>query len=194
MSPKKQFPPYLTLMITAAITTAITANAEASHPYHVSKSEVSWNSKTGNFEVAMCVWPADLEKALATQTRQAVDLDKVENLDELMATYVGNKFRVCKSVAPDEQSKAASIRWVGHERNHKEAWLFFEVQGDKKQSDWTIENRIFFELNKDQLNQIQFSVGRHVSSFISSANTPSHAISHDQTSKSKDPKNSGRKN
>ena len=154
----------------------LSVQAWASHPYHVSKSEVEWNSKTGNFEVAMCVWPADLEKALSAKAGKPVDLDKVEDLDGLLKAYVESKFIMQKSVAVGKKEGAASLRWVGHEKNNKEAWLYFEVNGDKSPSDWTLKNKIFCELNEDQLNQIQFTINGDLSSFISTVATKPHAV------------------
>lgn len=147
----------------------------ASHPYHVSKTEMAWNAKSGNFEIALCVWPADLEKALTAKAGKTVDLDKAENLDSLLKSYVESKFIVSR--VSETKSSPASIRWVGHEKNNKEAWLYFEVAGDKAQGDWTVKNRIFFELNEDQLNQIQFKVQRELKSFISTISTKPHSIS-----------------
>lgn len=174
------------LYLALALASLFATQAWASHPYHVSKAEVAWNSKTGNFEVAMCVWPADLEKALTARADKPVDLDKVENLDELLKSYVESKFIVRKR--PEDQqrlegkqgksqpSPASQIRWVGHEKNNKEAWLYFEVTGNKLPAQWTITNRIFFELNDDQLNQIQLKVGAKLSSHISTLETKPHAI------------------
>lgn len=141
----------------------------ASHPNHVSSAEVKWNPKSGNFEVALCVWPTDLEKALGADQAKSIDLDKVENLDELMKSYIQKRFlvRASKSGNPrnapaerDLAKHAQAIRWVGHERDNKAAWLYFEVVGDKQEARWTVENRVFFELNEDQLNQVEMTIGR----------------------------------
>ena len=51
---------------------------------------------------------------------------------------------------------APKIKWYGHEANAKKAWLYFEIAGDAE-ADWSIENRVFFELNDDQLNHVQWS-------------------------------------
>jgi hypothetical protein len=154
----------LAVMFAAAIMPGL---CPASHPNHVSNAEVNWNPKSGNFEIALCVWPADLEKALALDQSKPIDLDKVENLDELLKSYVEKKFLIRPSQSQQsstpqtnqEPSKAATaIRWVGHERDLKAAWLYFEIEGDTQGAQWTVENRIFFELNEDQLNQLQLTV------------------------------------
>ncbi|MDB2526362.1 hypothetical protein N9X53_06720, partial [Mariniblastus sp.] len=129
------------------------------------------NETSGNFEVALCVWPADLEKALKGDTGKSVDLDKVENLDQLLEAYVGKKFRITsangQADSNSEKPVAPSIRWVGHERDLKKAWLYFEISGDKTIRKWKIENRVFFELNEDQLNHVDFKYGKSAKVVIS---------------------------
>ena len=162
---KLQSPVFLLAVVFA--TAIMPSLCLASHPNHVSTAEVNWNPKSGNFEVALCVWPADLEKALALENSKPIDLDKVENLDEMMKSYIEKKFLIRQSKSQptgkpqnkQQPSKAASaIRWVGHERDLKSVWLYFEIEGNTQGAPWTIENRIFFELNDDQLNQLQLTV------------------------------------
>ena len=126
----------------------------ASHPYHVSYAEVEWNPQTGNFEVALCVWPADLEKAISRMSGRAIDLDAEPDVEAIYQQYVARRFRM---VGPS--GKVSPIRWVGAQVGLKQAWLYFVVAGDTKPGRWTIENRVFFELNKDQLNQLQIRMG-----------------------------------
>ena len=67
---------------------------EPPHPYHVSIAEVNWNPESQKFEVALCLWPADLEKALAHQTGRPIDLAKEPEVDRLMETYVSKRFTI----------------------------------------------------------------------------------------------------
>jgi hypothetical protein len=121
------------------------------HPYHVSLSEIERNENTGNFEVSLCVWPADLEKALAQMTDKPVDLDHTEGLDKLIEKYLA------KTVAfTSAEGAKAKIRFVGHEIDLQKGWLYFEVQTGVESDDWTFQNRVFFELNDDQINHFNF--------------------------------------
>ena len=189
--------------------------AEPPHPYHVSMAEVNWNPKTQKFEVALCLWPADLEKALARQTGRPIDLAKEPDVDRLIEAYVAKRFTIRSThrtadqtepqqptsdvpggdsssseigdsqngvVAAAEEDEPASeatptiqtvvitpaavapakdtpkpskIKWYGHEADAKKAWLYFEVSGDAR-ANWSVENRVFFELNDDQLNHVQW--------------------------------------
>jgi hypothetical protein len=150
----------------------------ASHPYHVSRAEVNWNQKTGNFEVALCLWPADLEKAISIAQGKPIDLDKVENLDELMKSYIEKKFLIRSAPLVNEAQELAkpnlNIRWVGHEKTIKQAWLYFEIKGERTVSRWTIENRIFFELNDDQMNLVELTNGAGSNAVICSHPSAKH--------------------
>ena len=188
--------------------------AEPPHPYHVSLAEVNWNPKSKKFEVALCLWPADLEKALAQQTGRPIDLAKEPEVDRLIEAYVAKHFMIHSTPKTAEQTKQqqptaeptsgnsssrdvvelensaatkkqdaavaelapaiqtvvitpaavpqaqdtpapSKIKWYGHEADAKQAWLYFEVFGDAD-ANWTVENRVFFELNDDQLNHVQW--------------------------------------
>lgn len=170
---------FLGVALVAAVVSS-PADCQASHPYHVSHAEVHWNANSGNFEVALCVWPADLEKALKGDTGKSVDLDKVEDLDQLLATYISKKFRITRAEGQDESNSdknvAKSLRWVGHERDLKKAWLYFEISGDKAVHQWKIENQVFFELNEDQLNHVDFKYGKSAKVVISRLGQASHPI------------------
>jgi hypothetical protein len=283
------------------------------HPNHFSTAEVGWNEKTGKFEVALCVWPSDLEKALAEKTGNSIDLEKREGLDQLIAEYIASKFTILKvqakssepdiqtgsesqnapskntsaagtvaapsvknsdehpSAATSEQeqaevkqsldisksessdsatvdasltesesdvsesmpkdslpSKSAEVespsttdlkgsakaisgsrnsdspaendshdhiplradesnnrmvikmpdgfRWVGFESNAKDAWLYFELPGDIEPATFTIENRVFFEFNIEQINQIRYTCAGQTRSFSLKRNEPSRQI------------------
>lgn len=170
---------FLGVALVAAVASS-PADCQASHPYHVSHAEVNWNAKSGNFEIALCVWPADLEKALKGDAGKSVDLDKVENLDQMLEAYIEKRFRITEanseSETSSEKSIPASLRWVGHERDLKKAWLYFEIPGNKTNRQWKIENRIFFELNEDQLNHVDFKFGDAAKVVISRKGQASHRI------------------
>lgn len=214
--------------------------AAPEHPYHVSYTELTFNKKSGNFEVAICVWPADLEKALAAQESKPVDLEKTDKLDEMIERYVAKRFLVrtfqprgnktveakefikgtpetkgnsntelvigdqpprprnseIESEAPSKESIASqdatkplaadgknekpksNFRWVGLEKERRQVWLYFELAGDLKATDWTVENRVFSELNDDQLNHVQWTLDfKRYETFVCNEEKMKHRIS-----------------
>lgn len=163
-------------VVLVALIAGFAADASASHPYHVTRAEVEYNKQRQTFQVALCVWPEDMEKAVSVLAERAVDIDAepAKQLNALMKAYVAKKFTFVPVAEEDgddvdvkadaqeaETSKAASIRWVGSEVKIKQAWLYFEVDASAgSNSDWQIENQMFLELNDDQLNQLQIRSGK----------------------------------
>lgn len=121
------------------------------HPYHVSLAEIERNENSGNFEVSLCIWPADLEKAIGQMTEKPVDLDSVEELDALIAKYLSKTV----SFTSGDGTKA-KLRFIGHELEIQKGWLYFEVQTGAERDDWSFQNRVFFELNDDQINHFNY--------------------------------------
>lgn len=144
-------------LLIACIWLAMASLAAAAHPYHVSLTEIDWNPNSGAFEVAVCVWPADLEKALAQQQSQPIDLDNTEGLDAIITSYVSQK------IGCSNGNDIAKLRWVGFETTNKKSWVYFELKPTNKATvasgNWSLENKMFFELNDDQQNFVTFTNG-----------------------------------
>lgn len=160
--------PYLRLLLVVLVFAAASVSSSlfyALHPFHVSIAEMEFDAETKKLEVALRVWPIDLEKVLRLKSKEAVDLDKTENIDELIAAYLQESFLVQK-----EDSDPIKIEWVGKEIDAKHAWLYFEIPVDGPM-DLLISNRVCFEAEPDQENTILF---RHDSKRLSLRFTHDH--------------------
>ena len=149
------------------------------HPYHVSLAEIEFNEQTGNYEVSLCVWPADLERAIGQMTDSPVNLDSTENIDQLIASYLEQKFRF-----RSDDDKVAPLRFVGKELDLKQGWLYFEIQTSSDEAtdevpaatEWTLDNRVFFELNEDQSNQCNLKTKSDVRSSACTHSSPRFSL------------------
>lgn len=159
---------YFLILSFVAILTLVNVgdNAIASHPFHVTRAEIEYNSQRKAFEVALCVWPEDLAKAISKMEKRSIDIDAISETkrDELFKKYVAQSFRFIPSQAEktDKTKKpsGADIRWVGSEIKVKQGWLYFEVDAKGDATNWSIENEMFFELNDDQMNHLQIRCGK----------------------------------
>ncbi len=187
----------LGLMIAAAFGLPI-ANLNAAHPYHVSLTEIEWNPDTGRIEVAMWVWPADLEKALAKKLGHPVDLDTEKDLDKKLADLLADHFSAsqpapkkenvnAKSKAKRPAATPRSLRWVGHEADLKQAWLYFEIKDVDPKSPLTLSNRLFFDLNEDQLNQLNAKLGATTERMTFTSSAPSQQFKIGERSRDRRP-------
>ncbi len=158
------------LLLLIVLLSAISESADASHPFHVTRAEIEYNAERQTFEVALCVWPEDLERAVSKMENRDVkiDVESESSRDEIFSRYVAKKFRFvaqAKGDANKEKPAAAKIRWIGSELEIKQGWLYFEVDAKIKgansaATNWSIENQIFFELNDDQMNHLQIRCGK----------------------------------
>ena len=78
----------------------ISSVAFASHPFHVATAETKWNLETGRLEVSIRCHPIDLETALGKIAGKKVDLDKTENVDALLTTYLDQNFKMHQGPLP----------------------------------------------------------------------------------------------
>lgn len=167
----------LILALTVMAVACCAQPAVASHPYHVSMAEIEYNPTRKTFEIALCVWPEDLQKAVSKMENKSFNIDSAteKDRDELFKKYVAQKFRFLPSnkTEKDSEPTPASIRWVGSELSIKKGWLYFEVDGKAASDGWRIENQMFFELNEDQLNLVQVMAGKRLESRTLSAGQPS---------------------
>ena len=102
--------------------TLTSPDPRAAHPFHVSLAEVEFNAESGKLEVALRVYPLDLEKALTLHAARRISIDDEPEVDALIAAYLKDRFRVTGA-----DGKPASIEWVGRELSVKDAWLYFEM-------------------------------------------------------------------
>jgi len=161
------------LLLLVVALTSFSESAFASHPFHVTRAEIEYNAKRKTFEVALCVWPEDLERAVSKLEKRTIkiDVESETSRDEIFSRYVAKNFQFFpqtqstktateKDVDEKEIPTAAKIRWIGSELEVKQGWLYFEVDAKTAATNWSIENRMFFELNDDQLNQVQIRHGK----------------------------------
>lgn len=153
-------------LVAIAMTIAC-APAATAHPYHVSFAEAEANPETERLEVAMRVFPEDLEEAIERMTgRRSVDLERTEDIDDLITRYLARTFLLRDPNAPrDETDDDASpepsvIHWVGKEVGVRHTWLYFEVAlGRPGAEGMEISVRSMFETEPTQENAVRFRRG-----------------------------------
>ena len=152
--------------IAIAIALVATTTA-AAHPFHVTLSETNYNPKNDTLEIALRVNPFDLERALSRKAKRRIDIDRSADLDKRLEAYVNEHFRVTS-----ENKAPFEINWIGKEISLKTAWLYFEVGLDGVEK-VDVTNSLFFELEHDQVNTMNFRNGdeRYSLSFTTSRAT-----------------------
>ncbi|MEQ9617506.1 MAG: hypothetical protein RLN60_05665 [Phycisphaerales bacterium] len=157
----------------------LSAGVTFAHPYHVSVAEIERDAETNRLEVALRVWPEDLERVLSSATGERVNIERTENADELIVAYLDRVFVVAppsddppRSSTPapvfgpagedGERAELPRIVWVGKEIEGREAWIYFEVRlpegMDSIEGAW-ISNRLHFGAVEQQENVMRVRDG-----------------------------------
>lgn len=142
------------LVVTFICASLIGSTCAASHPFHVSVAEMEFNKESRCFEIAMQVWPADLEDALETKFERKLTLESTPDIDELITEYLKDSLQFKTS-----NDNPGKLRWVGKEVSVKTSWLYFEIEIDGEPDGCEITHRLLFEKYEDHTNLIHFREG-----------------------------------
>lgn len=135
----------LTILASAVPQSAV---ALADHPLHTTRATIEFNPDTGSFEVTLCVFPDDLSAAVSERSGRRIDVEKDNDLDELLRSYVDEKFKL--RLGDHESQK---LHWVGHELQTQQCWLYFEFLVDADEpTEISVLNTLLMEHFEDQIN------------------------------------------
>ena len=95
----------------------------------------------------------DLEQALRWRTGERIDLERTEDVDTHILDYLRDSVEVL-----DADGEACPIHWVGKEVELFDAWVYFEIPVATGHLGCKLRNRLFFEMQDDQVNTVQFQI------------------------------------
>jgi len=145
---------FLALLVGAGIVAVHPGRLQA-HKFHVTMTEADFNAESGYLEVAVQVALPDLERALRRLDGNAGRAKSQEERDARVAAYLDSTW-----VVLDAAGEARSLEWVGAEYTVKDAWLYFQVALPAGLHGAVVENRMFLELESEQVNTINFRQGK----------------------------------
>ncbi len=155
------------------------------HPFHVSSAEIEYNAETRKYEVSLRVQTADLELALARQTKRSIAFEKDVDTDRQIAVYLENVFYLSYSPnskvlvqtanqnlphknsdpSPIEaKSKSSKLIWAGKENDGLWVWLYFELEPPTGTGELQLTNRVLFDCVDGQLNTCVVRHNQHTRS------------------------------
>ncbi|MEM1142935.1 MAG: DUF6702 family protein [Pseudomonadota bacterium] len=142
-----------------------------SHPSHQSYSELEW-SDGGRLDVAMRLYPEDLELALSAMAARPVVLRDTPEVRSMFAAYIGARFFLGST--PD----LASFRFVGMELGSRESWFFFSLVNQRRESS-VLTNDILTEVRDSQVNRVRRLWAPRAPTLVFTAAEPKHRLSVD---------------
>lgn len=155
----------LAAAVIAGAACLLSPGAALAHPYHVAYLEAEADAPSQRLQVAMRVFPEDLERALERMSeRPGVDLERTEDVDDLIVRYLSRTvlLRNPSQEVEEETGEARQsvIHWVGKEVGARHTWLYFEVDlGRADAEGLEISVRSMFEVEPTQENAVRFRRG-----------------------------------
>ena len=168
----------MALFVAVSIFTAIPANA---HPFHACLAEMKWSEKNSSYQVALKVDPNDLEEAVAFHSKNnKFKLDETEAAGKAIFAYLKTRFVATQLTETSNDKKKSEtilpLKWVGHESDVKEAWLYFEIPIKADQSRFSLKNTLLLEINEKQVNLVTVIRGKQKKSYHFSKEKPQVSI------------------
>ncbi|MEW4566948.1 DUF6702 family protein [Tautonia sp. JC769] len=162
--------PALAMALMTALAPASTAGA--AHPFHVTIAEAEFNAEAGTLEMAIRIYnPGDLEQALGLREGERVDLERTEDVDEMILDYLRDRL-----VITPAGGKPAPLRWVGKEVSVKTTWLYVEAELPGGPEGASVTNTLLFEIEKDQVNTMVFGRASDRVSLRFTRDDPTHRL------------------
>jgi hypothetical protein len=139
--------------------------AAAYHPFYISVTEIQHNAADKALEISVRMFVEDLEEILKKQYKTPLDLGQARDkarLEQLIPDYLGRHLLL------SVDGKAASLRFLGFEKEKESAYAYFEVPNVTSLKRADLQNSILYDFNEGQINIVHLTVGgRRQSSKVS---------------------------
>ena len=116
------------------------APSVGAHPGHVAVAEIERDAEKNALEVAIRLYPEDLEKALSARTGTKVVIEETEGIDALIASYLDDRLLVAPPgempsedwrppVEHDEEGHPIPrLTLIGKEFERRDLWVYAEIR------------------------------------------------------------------
>jgi hypothetical protein len=124
------------------------------HPYHVSATEMEYDTKSKRVEISTKIFTDDFENALARLYKQKTDLSN-PRLKAQMTALV-NKY-ITTYLTLKNNDKVLPIKLYGWEIDHEAVYVYTVAEAPSfNPKGIIIENKVLYDLFDDQVNIIHF--------------------------------------
>ncbi|NNE92769.1 MAG: hypothetical protein HKN23_14075 [Verrucomicrobiales bacterium] len=137
------------------------------HEQKTALTDIFYNERTGNLEIAHRISVHDAEHALHKATDAKGDLAKSEKAREAFADYVAGRFTL---ILKDDQK--LKLKLVGQELERGYLWVYQETKIPKQVgTPFFIENTILHDEIKGQVNTVNVRYRSSISTFVFQSGT-----------------------
>ncbi len=123
------------------------------HPFHLSLTEIKWNTTSEQLEISQKIFWDDLEVALSGYYDESIDFlnpANTEKLNKQIETYLlaQNKIWI--------DDKSIKVKYLGYEVEEDAAWFYLESEKVQEPTSIRVKNSLLLEDFSDQKNVVQF--------------------------------------
>lgn len=119
------------------------------HPFFVSVTEITHNSKDKSLELSCRIFTDDFEKTLSATYKTKVDIlhpkDKKQT-DQMVFDYISKHLRI------KVDGKPVTLSFVGYQQEEEAIWSYLEVKNVGSFKTIEITNDLLFETHEEQMN------------------------------------------
>jgi hypothetical protein len=123
------------------------------HPFHISLTEIKWNTESEQLEISQKIFWDDLEIAMSGYHDESIDFlnpANKEKLNQQIESYLlaQNQLWV--------EGKEIKLNFLGYEVEEDAAWFYLESEKVKEPNSIKIKNSLLLDDFPDQKNVVQF--------------------------------------
>jgi len=136
-------------MLLVGLNTLFTAMFTLLHPFFVSVIDINHNEKEASIEISVRCFTTDLEKMIAAETKNTIDLSQSSQkskADALIKAYLTKKLSLSVN------GSKTNLEYVGFEIQKESTWTYFEIKNIKQLSQLNVFCEVLFGVNDQQIN------------------------------------------
>lgn len=119
------------------------------HPFHVSNTEVSYNTKSKSLEITCRIFTDDFENVLTKRFKNKIDLYS-KTQEKEMSAFVKSYLESTLKFVID--GKSIKYNYLGFENDHEATNVYLEIGNSASFKTLSVDNSILYDLFEDQMN------------------------------------------
>lgn len=128
------------------------------HPFHVSTTEISHNTKNKSLEITCRIFTDDFEQILAEKYKAKIDLHdkkREKEMNILVQRYLE------ASIKFSVDGKTLKPNHIGFENDHEATNVYLEIENITNFKQLNVSNGILYDLFNDQMNILHVEKGNN---------------------------------
>ncbi|WP_461788722.1 DUF6702 family protein [Pedobacter sp.] len=119
------------------------------HPFHVSTTEIAYNTKSKSLEITCRIFTDDFETILNQRFKKKIDLsakNQAKEMNALVKSYVNTNLKFAVD------GKSFEPNYIGFENDHEATNIYLEIENIAAFKKLAVSNGILYDLFDDQMN------------------------------------------